>query len=129
MEMVDTLADALNKIKTNERIGRESCTLLSTKLIKSVLSILQREGYIKSFEEHSIGSKKVLKVNLANKINDINVVKPRYPVRKDELLKYESTYIPSREFGILIYSTSQGLLSSKEIKEKNIGGRLVAYVY
>ncbi|MEM3227488.1 MAG: 30S ribosomal protein S8 [Candidatus Micrarchaeaceae archaeon] len=127
--MVDTLADALNKIKTNERIGRGSCTIASTRLIKSLLSILQREGYIRSFEEQSSQGRRVIKVNLANKINDIGVVKPRYPVRKSELLKYESTYIPSKDFGMLIYSTSEGLLSGREIKERNIGGRLVAYVY
>ncbi|MGC8478660.1 MAG: 30S ribosomal protein S8 [Candidatus Micrarchaeia archaeon] len=126
---MDTLADALNKIKTNERIGRESCQLASTKLIKSVLAILQREGYIKDFEEQSGEGKKYLKVALANKINDIGAVKPRYPVGKDELLKYESTYLPSKNFGVLIYSTSQGMMSSKEIKEKGIGGRLIAYVY
>ncbi len=126
---MNTLADALNKIKTNERIGRESCLLHSTKFVKSVLSILQREGYIRAFEEQSASGKKFLKVSLANKINDIGVVVPRYPVSKNELLKYESTYLPSKNFGILIYSTSQGMLSSKEIKEKGIGGRLIAYVY
>ncbi|MCL4553403.1 MAG: 30S ribosomal protein S8 [Candidatus Marsarchaeota archaeon] len=127
--MADTLAEALNKIKTLERIGRSECTMPSTKLTRAVLSIMQREGYLGSVEEVQAEGRKVLSVKLANKINDIGVVKPRYPVQKGEVLKYEAMYIPSKSFGMLIFSTSEGLLTNREIKEKGIGGRLIAYVY
>lgn len=127
--MADTLADALNKIKTMERIGRSECTLQSTKLTRAILSIMQREGYVGSFEEFKDGRIDMLRIQLANKINAIGVVKPRYPVQKGEVLKYEGMYIPSKSFGILIFSTSEGLLTNREIKEKGIGGRLIAYVY
>ncbi|MGC8652155.1 MAG: 30S ribosomal protein S8 [Candidatus Micrarchaeia archaeon] len=126
---MDRLADAINKIKTNERIGRRECTLYSTKLVKAVLEVLQKYGYIAAYEEHEEGKFKSIKVTLSNKINDIGVIKPRYAVTYDLMQKYETRYIPSRDFGALIISTPQGMMTNREAGERHIGGRLVAYVY
>jgi len=126
---MDRFADAINKIKTNERIGRMECDLYSTKLLKSVMDVLQRESYVDGFEERVEGRAKVLKVKLSNKINSIGVIKPRYSIQSNDILKYEARYIPSRDFGILILSTSKGIMTNKEAKAQNVGGRLLAYVY
>ncbi|MCL5112251.1 MAG: 30S ribosomal protein S8 [Candidatus Marsarchaeota archaeon] len=127
--MVDRLADAINTIKNNERIGREHCVLYSTKLIRSVLDILKSEHYIESYEEFDEGRAKKLKVYLSNRINDIGVVKPRFAVGNGEYQKYEERFIPSRDFGILIVSTPKGIMTNRDAREKNTGGRLLAYVY
>ncbi|MDE1833515.1 MAG: 30S ribosomal protein S8 [Candidatus Micrarchaeota archaeon] len=126
---MDRFADAINKIKTNERIGRMECELYSTKLLKSVLDVMQKESYVNGFDEHTEGRVKMLKVKLSNRINSIGVIKPRYSIQSNDIQKYESRYIPSRDFGILILSTSKGIMTNKEAKAKNIGGRLLAYVY
>ena len=127
--MTDKLAEAINTIKTNEHIGRESCTINSTKLVKAVIDVMKREEYIKDYEEFSERYTKKMKIMLSNKINDIGVIKPRYAVAKGDIQSYESRYIPSRDFGILIVSTSEGILTNKEAKGKGIGGKLLAYVY
>ena len=128
-DYMDRFADAINKIKTNERIGRIECTLYSTKLLKTVLEVMKRESYVKDYEEFKDKRVKMLKVTLSNKINSIGVVKPRYSVQNDTIQKYETRYIPSKDFGILILTTPQGIMTNKEAREKNIGGRLLAYVY
>ena len=129
MFMVDRLADAINTIKTNERIGRDHCSVYSTKLVRSVLDAMKRASYIEGYEEFSERHAKMLKVKLTNRINSIGVIKPRLSVNANEIVEKESRYIPSRDFGILIISTSQGIMSSSEIKDKNLGGKLIAYVY
>jgi small subunit ribosomal protein S8 len=126
---MDRFADAINKIKTNERIGRMECTLYSTKLLKTVLDVMKRESYIKDYEEYSEKRIKMVKVMLSNKINSIGVIKPRYSIQNDTIQKYESRYIPSKDFGILILTTPQGIMTNKEAREKHVGGRLLAYVY
>ena len=75
---MDRFADAINKIKTNERIGRMQCTVYSTKLLKAVLDIMKRESYIDDYEEFTDRRIKYIKVSLSNKINSIGVIKPRY---------------------------------------------------
>ncbi len=126
---MDRFADAINKIKTNERIGRRECTLYSTKLLRAVLEIMKREQYINDYEEFTEGRIKRVKVGLSNRINSIGVIKPRYSVKSEMIIKYESRYIPSRDFGILVLTTPDGIMTNKEAKEKRIGGRLLAYVY
>jgi small subunit ribosomal protein S8 len=127
--MPDLLADALNKIKVYENTGRAGCTVPSTRLVKNVLATLKSNGYVTEIEEFTEGKFKKLKVTLSNKINDIGVVKPRHAVTVDEYQKYETRYIPSRDFGMLIVSTPKGIMSNREAKEKHFGGRLIAYVY
>ncbi len=127
--MVDRLSDAINTIKTNEYIGRGECAILSTKLTRAVIDVMLRNSYITGYEEFSDRYVKKLRIFLANKINEIGVIKPRIAVTNGSIQQYESRFIPSRDFGILIVSTSQGLLTNKEAKEKGVGGRLIAYVY
>jgi small subunit ribosomal protein S8 len=126
---MDRVADAINTIKTNERIGRPECTLSSTKFIRAILDVMKKESYIGNYEEFVDGKIKRVRVKLVNKINNIGVIKPRYAVTSRQIQSYEMRFIPSRDFGILIMSTPQGLMTNREAKEKNVGGRLVAYVY
>ena len=127
--MADRVADAINKIKTDERIGRAECVLESTKLIRAILDVMKKESYIQDYEEFTEGKFRKLKVRLSNRINNIGVIKPRIAVASREIQGYETRYIPSRDFGILILSTSNGLMTNRQAKEKNVGGRLLAYVY
>ncbi len=127
--MADLLAESLNKIKIYENLGREECVVASTSLVRNVLSTLKQSGYINEFEEVEGGKFKSLRIVLANKINNIGVVKPRHAVKVNEYQKYENRYIPSKDFGLLIMSTPAGIMTNREAKEKRMGGRLLAYVY
>ncbi len=129
VDSTDRLADALNTIKNNERVGRQSCTVPSTKLIRGVLDIITRERYIRTYERISEGKVERIKVMLSNNINDVKAIKPRYAVGSADIQMYEERYIPSKNFGILIISTSSGIMTNKEARKQGIGGRLLAYVY
>ncbi|MGB9732778.1 MAG: 30S ribosomal protein S8 [Candidatus Micrarchaeia archaeon] len=121
--------NAINAIKVNEMVGKDECIIPSTKLIKAVLEVLKANKYILDYEEFKDNKIPKLRVKLAKAINNIGVIKPRFPVRLEEFNKYETRYIPSKDFGILIVSTSKGVMTNKEAKEKHLGGRLLAYVY
>ncbi|RLG18725.1 30S ribosomal protein S8, partial [Nanoarchaeota archaeon] len=68
-------------------------------------------------------------VKLRGRINDCKVIKPRYSCKLDEFEKFEKRFLLSRDLGIIIVSTSKGLMTHREAKEKRIGGVLIAYVY
>ncbi len=126
---MDRFSDAINTIKTNERIGRAECVVDSTRLVKAVMEVMKKESYINGFEEFKERHARRLRISLANKINSIGVVKPRYSIGKNDIQKYEARYIPSRDFGILIISTPKGVMTNREAKADGVGGRLLAYVY
>ncbi len=127
--MVDVFADAINKIKVYENIGMYECIVPSTKLLRTVLATMKENNYVKDFDEFQDGKFKSIKVTLSKRINDIGVIKPRYPVTLSDIQKFETRYIPSKDFGILIVSTPHGIMTNKQAKEKRTGGRLLAYVY
>ncbi len=126
---VDRLADALNKLKLYDRLGKRECIIHSTKLIKNVMSVLKENGYVEDFEEVEIEGKPFLKVFLKGRITDIGVIKPRQPVKYREWVSTESQYLPAYNIGILIASTPKGVISNIQAKKERIGGRMLAYVY
>ncbi|MCX8166613.1 MAG: 30S ribosomal protein S8 [Candidatus Micrarchaeota archaeon] len=126
---VDLFAEGINTIKINELDGKKVCKVKCTKLLVEVLKVLLRYDYIKSFEIINNGRYKEIVVHLNGQINNFGVIKPRFSARKDNLHEWEQVYIPAVDFGILILSTSQGVMSNREARERGVGGRLLAYVY
>ena len=121
----DIVADALNIMMNAKKAGKNSVTLShSSKVLLSILAIAKLKGYVKSYK---IEDKKLV-IEIGN-IHGCQAVKPRYAVAVDEIDKYVKRYLPSKDLGLLIISTSQGLLSHKTSIEKNIGGSLIAYFY
>lgn len=126
----DTLSNALSNIKNYERTGKNNCIIRPTsKLIKEVLQVMQKENYIGSFEYIDDGKAGQFKVKLIGKINNCNVIKPRFPIKLKDFEKWEKRYLPARDIGILLISTPQGIMTHRQAREKKIGGILVAYVY
>ncbi len=133
MVMLDTLANALATIQNAEARGRSEAIIMpASKLIAAVLRILQKEGYIGEFEYIDDGRWGKFKVQLLGRINKVGVVKPRIPVGYRELTalpEHLKKYLASRDIGLLIISTSQGVMTHKEAIEKKVGGVVIAYVY
>lgn len=125
----DPLADALSTIKNAERNGKKECVTRASKVIKSILKVMQDHGYIGSFEFIDDGRSGKFKIELKGNIIDCNVIKPRFSVKVDEFEKYEKRYLPGREFGLVLLSTSKGIIDHKKAKELHTGGKLLAYVY
>ena len=128
--LIDPFADALSNIKNNERAGNLECIIKpASKLIGRVLKVMQEEGYIGEFEFIDDGKSGKFRVKLLGRINDCGVIRPRFAVKKEEFEKFEKRFLPAQDFGILILTTNQGVMTHKEAKERKIGGRLLAYVY
>jgi len=126
----DPLANALSSIKNAEYKGKGICTIQpSSKLIGGVLDLLKQKGYIGEYEFLNNGKAGIFQVKLIGNINNCGVIKPRYPIKKDDLDKWESRYLPAQHFGLLILTTTKGIISQDDARENGIGGKLLAYVY
>jgi len=123
----DPLADALSTIKNAERVGKSECSVMAFNLIGRVLKVMQEEGRIKRFEY--VVENGTFTVALNGSVNECMVIKPRFSVKKGDIEKYESRYLPARNFGFLILSTNQGIITQSRARELGIGGRLLAYVF
>ena len=126
----DPLANALSTIKNAEIKGMDKCIIRpSSKMILGILSLLKDRGYVGSFEYVDDGKAGIFQVKLIGNINNCGVIKPRYPIKRSDLEKWESRYLPARDFGLLILTTTEGMISHYDARKKGIGGKLLAYIY
>jgi small subunit ribosomal protein S8 len=128
--MMDTLSNGLTAIMNNEMRNKRDCVISpASKLLGRVLRVLQLNGYIGEFEFIDDGRAGKFKIQLLGRLNKCGAIKPRYSVGADGFEDWEKTFLPARDVGIIVVSTPSGVLSHREAKAKNVGGRLLAYVY
>jgi len=117
-------------IKNAEATGKHEVTINpASKIIGNVLKVMQDQGYVGEYEFIDNGKAGMLNVKLIGRINKCGIIKPRFAVGKAEFEKWEKRYLPARNFGMLILTTSQGVMSHYDAATKGIGGELLAYVY
>ncbi len=127
---MDALTNLLITLKNNEAAAKgEVIARPTSKLATEVLRIMQRHGYVGEFEIIDDGKGQVYKVQLLHKVNNCGAIKPRFPVKNGEIQHYERRFLPAQSFGIIMLSSSKGLLTHDEAKKKGLGGRLIAFVY
>ncbi|MCL4328793.1 MAG: 30S ribosomal protein S8 [Candidatus Thermoplasmatota archaeon] len=126
----DPLNDIIVQIKNASRMGLRKIEVEpAARLIGRVLKVMQDYNYIKSFEveENNTGGK--FKIELSESINNCGIIKPRLPVRNINLDRYEARYLPAQDFGIIIMTTTKGVMSHLDARKSGVGGKLLAYVY
>ena len=127
---MDTLTNGLITVINNEMRNKRECIISpASKLLGRVLRIMQLNGYIGEFEFIDDGRSGKFKVQLLGRINKCGAIKPRFPVKFDRFEEWEKKFLPSRDVGIMVVSTSRGVMSHKEAEEKSLGGRLLAFAY
>ena len=127
---LDPLANALSTIMNNEVRHKKYCVLCpASKLLGQVLRIMQSQGYLGEIEFIDDGRTGKFRVQLFGRINECNAIKPRFSVEVKEFEKWEKRFLPAKDFGLLFVTTVHGLMTHQAAKEKNLGGKLLAYVY
>ena len=120
----DVISDALNQIMNAKRARKSSLVVKKySNLLLDVLELAKKHKYI---EEYKTKGKEL---EIKFRLNVCRAIKPRFTIGVKDIEKYIRRYLPARDFGIVIISTSQGLMTQDEILEKNLGGSLIAYFY
>jgi len=130
--MTDNIADSLTRIRNAAQRRLETTTLLYSKMIEAIVSILVNKGYLESYTVEEDGAKKSIKVvlkydeNGRSVINEIKrISKPgrRIYKGKDEIKRFKNGY------GTLIVSTSAGVLPNDEAYKQGIGGEVICSIW
>ena len=126
----DQLANVLSAINHHEQLGRKTLvTQHNSKFIREILKLLNSNGYLGEATEVDDGKGKWLSIPLIGSINKINVIKPRFSVKRGAYEKFETLFLPAKAMGIIIVSTSKGIMTHSDAKAKGLGGRLICYCY
>lgn len=129
---MDPISDFLLRIKTATKAKKQHVIVNSSKLIDGILTILKDEGYINNFETKNIeNNKKETTVFLKYK-NNVSTISGLKQISKPGLRVYsEASKLPKvlNGLGIVIVSTSSGLMTDKLARSKKIGGEVIAFVW
>ncbi|MEM0272018.1 MAG: 30S ribosomal protein S8 [Thermoprotei archaeon] len=130
MPSKNLLANMLNTIKLAEQRGKKSCVVEGTsKFMGRVLAVIQKAGYIGEFEFIDDGRGGKLRIQLLGRVNNCGIIVPHVSARSAQIDQLATRYLPSKDIGVLVISSSKGVMSHIEAREKGTGGVAVAYVY
>ena len=120
----DSIADMLTRIRNAQTARHESVTVESSIMKKSIAQILLDEGYISSFEEVENDLKYVNKnQRVITGLKRISKPGRRIYASCNDLPKVLGG------LGIVIVSTSKGVMTDREARKLGIGGEVLAYVW
>ncbi|AST94057.1 30S ribosomal protein S8 [Sutcliffiella cohnii] len=132
MVMTDPIADMLTRIRNANTVRHEKLEIPASKIKKEVAEILKREGFIRDVEYIEDNKQGIIRIFLKYGANNERVITGLKRISKPGLRVYaKADEVPRvlNGLGIAIISTSQGVISDKEARQKQTGGEVLAYVW
>ncbi len=131
MSRTDLISDVFTIIRNAACIKKQVVNVPASLVVKSVAEILKREGYIEDFKFIEDKKQGILRLYLKY-VNNKSAINNLKRISKPGLRVYvKSDKVPSvyRGRGIAFISTSRGVLTDKEARERKIGGEVIGYVW
>jgi small subunit ribosomal protein S8 len=135
MQVTDPIADYLTRIRNAQMAGHRIVEIPASRIKKSITEILYDQGYILkyTFEEITPENKQgIIKIALKyDTATKLPIIRELVRVSRPGLRKFSgATDIPRiiNGLGIMIVSTSKGVMTDKKAREMNVGGELLCYV-
>merc|ERR1711937_2418 len=126
MVKANILSDCLKCINNAEHIGKRQVLIRPvSRVIIKFLRLMQKHGYIGDFvyvDDHRAGK---LVVNLIGRLNKCGCISPRYNVKVSEMECWTGRLLPSRQFGVVVLTTSAGIMGLDEARVKCISGKIL----
>ena len=132
MTMSDPIADMLTRIRNANMVRHEKIEVPASNIKKQIAEILKREGFVRDVEYIEDNKQGIIRIFLKYGSNNERVITGLKRISKPGLRVYAKTNEVPRVLnglGIAIVSTSQGVLTDKEARAKQIGGEVLAYVW
>ena len=132
MSMTDPIADMLTRIRNANTMRHDKIDVPASRMKKSIATILQEEGYIKSFEVISDDKQGVLRISMKYGENKERVISGLKRISKPGLRVYAGKEEIPRVLGgmgIAILSTSSGIMTDKKARTNGVGGEVLCFVW
>jgi small subunit ribosomal protein S8 len=131
MNISDPIADMLTRIRNGSRARHSEIIVPASRTKRAIAQILREEGFIEDFEESREGPAAVLRLQLKY-VGKVPVISGLKRVSKPGLRVYATkTDIPRvlGGLGVVIVSTSHGIMTGAQARKSQLGGEVLAYVW
>ena len=134
MTMTDPIADMLTRIRNGSVAAQDTVRMPSSKLKESLAGILRQEGYIADFRVTDDPSRpgRTLEIVMKYTPDRVPTISGLRRVSKPGLRVYTKADRLPRVLGglgVAVLSTSQGLMTDREARERRVGGEILCYVW
>ena len=132
MVMTDPIADFLTRIRNANMVKHETLEVPASKIKRDIAEILKREGFIRDVEYIEDDKQGVIRVFLKYGKNEERVITNLKRISKPGLRVYaKANEVPKvlNGLGIALVSTSEGVITDKEARKRNVGGEVLAYIW
>ena len=131
MSLSDPIADMLTRIRNGLRVGKEHVNIKASKVCEGVAKVLKQEGYISDFDRIDDGKQGIIRVFLKYSFEGHPVISEIQRVSKPGKRVYCSVDdMPNvlNGMGIVVVSTSKGVMSDRNCRTEKVGGELICTV-
>lgn len=128
MVVSDPIADLLTRMRNAILAGKKDVKVPSSKMKKEVIKVLKNEGYISEFQEAKEAGRDFISLNLKGEKPLTTLERVSKPGRRVYAKKDEIPVVLSG-YGLVILSTSKGIMTGKEANVKGLGGELICKIY
>jgi small subunit ribosomal protein S8 len=134
MTMTDPIADMLTRIRNANVAMHDTVRMPSSKLKEALAAVLVQEGYVEGFDVNTDGARpgRVLEVRMKYTPDRSRTISGIKRVSKPGLRVYTAADKLPRVLGglgVAVLSTSQGLLTDREARQRRVGGEILCFVW
>ena len=132
MNVSDPIADMLTRVRNASRARHTEVVVPASRTKREIARILMEEGFIADVREERAGPSQMLRIELKYVDGKVPVVSGLKRISKPGLRVYaQKTDIPRvlGGLGIVIVSTSKGIMTGSQAKQAQLGGEILAYVW
>ena len=132
MQITDTIADMLTRIRNASSAKHDSVDVPASNVKKAIAQILLDEGYISSYTVVEDGKQGMIHIVLKYGPNKTQIITGLRRISKPGLRIYTNVEDMPRVMkglGIAILSTSKGIMTDKQARANNVGGEVLAYIW
>lgn len=130
--ITDPIADLLTRIRNANTANHDTVDIPASRMKRAIVEILKEEGFINDYQMVPEGPQRTLRIVLKYGPEKEKVITGLRRISRPGLRVYAAkTEIPRvlGGLGIVIMSTSKGILSGKQAKRAGVGGEVLAYVW
>lgn len=127
----DPIADMLSRIRNAIAVNKQQVSLPHSKVKETIARILADNGFINAVDVQEENSRKTLVININGDAEPAKITEINRLSRPGRRMYVKSPAVPTvkRGRGIVVISTSHGIMTGREAASKNLGGELICEVY
>ena len=129
--MTDPIADLFTRIRNGLMVRHPRVDIPGSKMKKRIMEIMKEEGYIKNFRHYEDGGQGIIRVYLKYQKGE-SVIRGIKRISKPGRRHYvgrETVPKVLNGLGLAIVSTSSGVLTDRQCREKGVGGEVIGHIW